>query len=206
MIERSFVKGRVGEAAVGPWCSGPRLALLGAFLGVLLLGACAHRTNPAQELNSAVGPFTDSRDQTIKVVAQEKHSLGAADLNSLAVVYTPLEEKANAYAHFLVISVSSASFNADQNNQCASDLTAAIDTFNKAFAKIVSSKQTAPVVSSAWVAPFAANVASYWGKYGTGISGMSSQTRADVTNQLRNKTLWPNYEDIATEPLATPSH
>lgn len=206
MIERRHAKRRVGKAADGSECSGPRFALLGAFLGVLLLGACAHRTNPAQELNSAVAPFTDSRDQTIRLVVQEKHSLGAADLNSLAVAYTPLEEKANAYAHFLVISVSSASFSADQNNQCASDLTAAISTFNKAFARIVASKQTASVVSSAWVAPFAANVASYWGKYGAAIGGMSSQTKADLTNQLRNKTLWPNYEDIATEPLATPPH
>ncbi|MGA8574264.1 MAG: hypothetical protein WB609_01075 [Candidatus Cybelea sp.] len=206
MIERSSVKRRIGDAAVGPEFSGPRFALWGAFLGVLLLGACAHHTNPAQELNSAVAPFTDSRDQTIRLIAQEKHSLGAADVNSLAVAYTSLEEKANAYAHFLVVSVSSASLSADQDNQCASDLTAAINTFNKAFAGIVPSKQTASVVSSAWVVPFATNVAAYWGKYGAAIGGMSSQAKADLTDQLRNKTLWPNFEDIATEPLATPPH
>lgn len=203
MIERSRAKRRIGKVPLGPACC-RRLAFSGAFLGVLLLAACAHRNTPAQELNSAVAPFTDFRNETIGLVIQQKHSLGASDLNSLAVAYTPVEEKANAYAHFLVQSVSSSSFSADQNTQCASDLTAAISTFNKAFAGIVSSKPAASPVSSAWVAPFAAHVAFYWGKYGAAISGMSPQTKADLTNQLRNKTLWPNYEDIATEPLATP--
>jgi hypothetical protein len=206
MIESSYVKHRVGKAAIGEGWLKARSALSGAFLGLLLLGGCAHHTNPAQELNSAVAPFAASRDQTIALVARDKHALDAADLNSLAVAYTPLEEKANVYAHFLVLAVGSASFSAEQNNQCALDLTAAINSFNKAFAALGPSKQSSPAISSAWVAPFAASVASYWGKYGTAASDASSQARTDLANQLRNKMLWPNYEDIATEPLATPPH
>jgi hypothetical protein len=177
-----------------------------ALLAVVLSAGCAHRPSPAQNLSAGVGPFTDSRDQTLRVIVSAKHSLGAADLNALAAAYTPLEEKANAYAHFLVVSVDSASFSVDQNRQCASDLTAAIIAFNKAFTGIASPQQVAATVSSGWVAPFAASVARDWGEYGASIGGMSSQAKAELTNQLRNKTLWPNYEDIATESLATPPH
>ncbi len=201
MIECTYFKRRINANLKAGYFV-PRFALLGAAL----LGGCTHHTNPAQELTSAVAPFTDSRDQTINLVAQQKHSLGAADLNSLAVAYAPIEEKANAYAHFLVVAVTSASFSASQNNQCASDLTQAINTFNKVVVGVASSKPATPSVSSAWVAPFAASVASYWGKYGAAIGDMSSPTKADLTNQLRIKTLWPNYEDIATETLATPPH
>lgn len=206
MIESSYVKHGVGKAAIGEGWSKARYALSGIFLGFAFLGGCAHHTNAAQELNSAVAPFADSRDQTVGLVARDKHALDAADLNSLAVAYTPLEEKANVYAHFLVLSVGSASFSADQNNQCALDLAAAINSFNKAFATLGSSKQSSPAVSSAWVAPFAASVASYWGKYGTAATDASSQARTDLANQLRSKMLWPNYEDIATESLVTPPH
>lgn len=180
--------------------------LCSALLGAMVLGGCTHHLNPAQELSAAVAPFTDSRDQTIRLVASAKHSLGAADLNSLAVAYTPLEEKANAYAHFLVESASATSFDADQNNRRATDLTEAINTFNKAFAGISASKPAASATPSAWVAPFAAKIAIDWGKYDAAMTGMSSQTKADLIKQLRNDTLWPNYEDIATEPLATPPH
>jgi hypothetical protein len=201
MIER-LTKHSVGSAGYPSF----GCAFSAVLLGVLLLSGCAHHPSPAQELSAGIAPFTDSRDQTIRVVVSSKHSLGAADLNSLAVAYTPLEERANAYAHFLVVSVNSASFSADQNKQCASDLTAAINAFNKAFTGIASSQQAASTVSSAWVAPFAATIAADWGEYGAAIGGMSSQAKADLTNQLRNKTLWPNYEDIATESLATPPH
>jgi hypothetical protein len=180
--------------------------LCSALLGGMVLGGCTHHVNPAQELSATVAPFTDSRDQTIRLVASAKHSLGAADLNSLAVAYTPLEEKANAYAHFLVESVSATSFDADQNNRRATDLTVAINAFNKAFAGISGSKPAAPATPTAWVAPFAAKLTINWGKYDAAISGISSETKADLIKQLRNETLWPNYEDIATEALATPPH
>jgi hypothetical protein len=185
---------------------GLHFALSVALLGAIVLGGCARHANPTQALSAEVAPFTESRDQTVRLVASAKHSLGAEDLNSLAVTYTPLEEKANAYAHFLVESTSSLSFDGDQNNRRASDLAQAINTFNKAFAGITPSKQTAPVISSAWVAPFAVKLAADWAKYNAAMSGMSSQAKAGLIKQLRNDTLWPNYEDIATESLATPPH
>lgn len=142
MIERSYVKRSKGADANGR-VPVLRSALSGALLGAIIFSGCAHHANPAQELTAGIAPFTDSRDQTVRLVASAKHSLGAEDLNSLAVVYTALEEKANAYAHFLVESVSSTSFDTDQNNVRASDLMEAINTFNRSFARIGSSKQAA---------------------------------------------------------------
>ncbi|MGB8909636.1 MAG: hypothetical protein WCC84_12905 [Candidatus Cybelea sp.] len=205
MIERSYVKRSKG-ANTSVRIPVLRSAFSGALLGAIILSGCTHHANPDQELTAGIAPFTDSRDKIVRLVASAKHSLGAEDLNSLAVVYTPLEEKANAYAHFLVESVSSTSFDADQNNVRALELTEAISTFNKNFAKIASSKQAASATPSAWVAPFAAKVATDWGKYDAAMNAMSSPAKADLIKQLRNATLWPNYEDIATEPLATPPH
>ncbi|MBV9720152.1 MAG: hypothetical protein JOZ77_12605 [Candidatus Eremiobacteraeota bacterium] len=166
---------------------------------------CAHHTTPAQTLSAGVAPFTQSRDQVILIVTAAKRSLGAEDLNSLAVAYTPLEEKANAYAHFLVESVRMGAFDANQNAVCATNLTLAITKFNVAFAQIYASRKASSEISSSWVAPFSATVASDWAKYNPEVNAAPAQTKADLIEELKVKTLWPNYEDIATEPLATPS-
>lgn len=204
MIECSFAKRHVGNPD-GPrypaffW--GPPVALLAC----ILFGGCAHKSDAVQELTAGTAPFTQFRDETIQVVVVEKRSLGAADLNSLALAYTPLEEKANAYAHFLVESVRSESFNADQNNEYAVNFAAAINTFDKAYASIVSPKERQASVSSAWVSSFSTTVASDWTKYKSAIDTLPSETKVDLIKTLQVKTLWPNYEDIATEPLATPA-
>lgn len=72
---------------------GFRVAVWGLLFTALVSG-CSHRADPAQELNSALTPFSQTRDQAVDLVATSKHSLGASDLNTLAVSYAALEEKA----------------------------------------------------------------------------------------------------------------
>ena len=180
--------------------------VFGAILGMLFAGGCTHRTTPAGELQAGVAPFTHAKDQTVTLVATEKHSLGAEDLNSLTVAYTALEEKGNAYADFLVESVSVTSFDADRNNRCASNLSEAVNGFNKAFTAIASPKRPVAPIQSAWIPAFAESIQAYWAKYATAVAAMSPQTKADLIKQLKSETVWPNYEDIATEPPAGTPH
>jgi hypothetical protein len=177
-----------------------------AILGMLAAGGCTHRTTPAGELQAGVAPLTHTKDQTTALVATEKHSLGAEDLNSLTVAYTALEEKGNAYADFLVESVSVTSFDAGRNARCAQNLTEAVNGFNKAFTAIASPKRPVAPIQSAWIPAFAANIQAYWAKYSTALAAMSPQTKADLIKQLKSETVWPNYEDIATEPVAGTPH
>jgi hypothetical protein len=68
------------------------------------------------------------------------------NLNTLA-----LEEKANAYASFIVEAVTTSSFDPNRNAAYAANLANAIAAFNKAFAALVATKQT--MITGAWVPP-----------------------------------------------------
>jgi hypothetical protein len=181
-----------------------RMVVWGVLFTALVCG-CSHRTDPAQELNSALSPFSQTRDQAVGLVATAKHSLGAADLNTLAVSYAALEEKGNDYAGFFVEAVTDSSFDADRNAKYAANLTQAINTFNKSFASIRPPSQAGASVDSAWIPPFSTSVTSYWQRYHAAIADLSPQSKADLVKTLKARTVWPNYENIATEPLSTPT-
>jgi hypothetical protein len=178
--------------------------LASLVLVVATIAGCTHHADPARELRSAVSPFTQTRDRAVQLVGSTKHALGASDLNTLAVTYTALEEKGNAYAGFLVGAVSDASFSDAKNEENAGNLAAAIKTFNSSFASIAPQNQRA-AIDNAWIPPFAAAVSGYWSKYHAALTDMSPQAKADLIKQLKGDTVWPNYEDIATEPVAAPS-
>jgi hypothetical protein len=169
-----------------------------AALLTLALAGCAHRTAQVQD---GFTPFSSLRNQAVALVASAKRTLDAADVNTLAVAYTNLEEKANAYAGFMVEAVTTSSFDSGRNAKYASDLAGAIAVFDKSFAALVTVRQ--PVVTAAWVPSFAQELASRWKQYGGLIAKMSPQQKASLIADLKRKTVWPNYEDIATEPLAS---
>lgn len=181
-----------------------RIAVWGLLFAALVSG-CSHRTDPAQELNSALAPFSQARDQAVYLVATAKHSLGASDLNTLAVSYATLEEQGNAYAGFFVEAVTDSSFDADRNAKYASNLTEAIKTFNKSLASVSPPSQAGVSVQSAWIPAFSNSVTAYWKQYQAAIAGLSPQSRADLAKKLKARTVWPNYENIATESLSTPT-
>ncbi len=181
-----------------------RLGVWGLLLTALVTG-CSHPTDPAQELNSALAPYSQARDQAVDLVATAKHSLGASDLNTLAVSYAALEEKGNAYAGFFVESVTDSSFDTDKNAKYASNLTQAIKTFNKSFASVSPPSQAGASVQSAWIPAFSDSVTAYWRKYQAAMAGLSPQSKADLVKKLKARTVWPNYENIATESLSTPT-
>ncbi len=183
---------------------GFRVAVWG-LLFAALVSVCSHRADPAQELNSALTPFSQARDQAVDLVATAKHSLGPSDLNTLAVSYAALEEQGNAYAGFFVESVTASSFDADRNAKDASKLTQAIKAFNKSFASISPPSQAGASVQSAWIPEFSNSVTSYWKKYQAAMGGLSPQSKADLVKKLKVRTVWPNYENIATESLSTPT-
>jgi hypothetical protein len=173
---------------------------------VLMLGpGCTHHTDAVHELNSAVAPFTQSRDEAVQLVTNAKHVLGASDLNTLAVDYSALQDKGNAYAGFLTESVATTSMDAGKNAEDATALAQAIKTFNKSFAAISPASLAGASVKSAWIPAFSDSVTAYWKQYQSALAGLSPQTKADLIKELKAKTVWPNYENIATEPLSTPA-
>lgn len=203
MLERRGNESRIRPKTSNATFAGFRIAGWGLFAA--LVTGCAHHTDAGRELNSAVAPFTQARDQAVGLVTTAKHSLGASDLNTLAVVYAALEEKGNAYAGFLVEAVSDTSFDSDRNAQYASSLTQAITTFNKSFSSVSPPSQAYTSVQSAWVPAFSESVTAYWKQYHQAIAELSPQTKADLIKQIKAETVWPNYENIATEPIAAPS-
>jgi hypothetical protein len=175
------------------------------MLVLVAFAACAHRAEPAGQFNSAIAPFTHSRDVALRLVGSAKHALGADDLNSLTVAYTALEERGNAYAGFLVSAVDDASFSQDKNAAYASSLVAAINKFNKAFRAIAPQELQGVTVDAAWVTPFATTVSDYWDRYHAALPALPAQRKTDLIKQLKAETVWPNYEDVATvETIARP--
>ncbi len=174
------------------------MLILAAMLGLVAAG-CAHKASESAQLHDGFVPFSSTRTQAIGLVANTKRSLGAADVNTLAVAYTALQEKANAYASFMVEAVATSSFDQTRNAKYADDFAKAISAFNTAFAGLTATHRTA--IAVAWVPPFAQTLATRWNQYSTVIAKMSPQMKADLITQLKRETVWPNYEDIATEPL-----
>lgn len=170
-----------------------------AVLLAFAVAGCSHKTSSSQ-ISTGLAPFSTSRNQAIGVVANTKRSLAAADVNTLAVAYTALQEKANAYASFMVEAVTTSSFDPARNAKYASDLGKAIGDFNKSYDKLEAIHSD--VVAETWVMPFSQTLQGRWNQYSGIIANMSPQTKADLIADLKRQTVWPNYEDIATEPVA----
>jgi len=178
-----------------------RRGLLVVAIAAALLAGCAHQSSPSAQIQNALSPFGTARNQTVALVANTKRSLGAADVNTLAVAYTSLQEKANAYASFMVEAVTTSSFDAGKNDQYASDLTKAIASFNKAVAPLAATRSSA--IAGAWVAAFAQTLQARWNQYNGALAQLSPKTKADLIVELKRQTVWPNYEDIATETVVS---
>lgn len=175
-----------------------RALILAATLSLVVAG-CAHKAGESAQFHDGFAPFSSTRTAAVGLVANTKRSLGAADVNTLAVAYTALQEKANAYAGFMVEAVTTPAFDPTLNAKYADDFAKAISAFNKAFATLVTMRQTA--IAGAWVPSFAQTLAARWNQYSGIIAKMSPQMKADLIARLKRETVWPNYEDIATEPL-----
>lgn len=178
-----------------------RWLVAGLLLAVTVAG-CSHKSASSQ-ISNGVAPFSTTRNQAIGVVAHAKRSLAAADVNTLAVAYTALQEKANAYASFMVEAVTTSSFDPARNAQYAADLSKAIAGFNKSYDALEAIHND--VVPGRWVTPFAATLQARWNQYSGIVATMSPQNKADLLADLKRQTVWPNYEDIATEPVK-PTH
>jgi hypothetical protein len=165
---------------------------------------CARHDN-GDNVSRGLAPFTSARAQTLELIVDAKHSLGAQDLNTLDLAYSDLQQKANAYASFLVRSAGATSFDTDQNTLCAENLRKAIIAFNKTFVTISPSNMTNASVRDAWVTDFSTSVNNFWNQNGARISSLPPDTKIALANEMRTDTLWPNYESIATEPIAESS-
>jgi hypothetical protein len=176
-----------------------RRALIHVAMLSLVVAGCAHNTSESAQLHDGLAPFSSTRTQAIGLVATTKPSLAAADLNTLATAYTSLEEKANAYAGFMIEAVTTSSFDQTRNAKYAGDFAKAISAFDKTFAGVKATHQTA--IADAWVPSFAQTLATRWNQYSGVIAKMSPQTKADLITQLKRETVWPTYEDIATEQV-----
>jgi len=128
-----------------------RAIVIAAIFGTFL-AACAHQPG-GNQVSDGLSPFNAARNQALSLVVSAKRTLDATDLNTLTVAYTGLEEKASAYASFIVEAVTTSSFDPNRNSQYAANLQQAIASFDKTFATLVTTKQT--LVSSAWLPGFA---------------------------------------------------
>jgi hypothetical protein len=173
-----------------PWLA------VAASATMLIATGCTHK---AAQFQDSLAPFTYTRNVSVGLVAHAKRSLGAADVNTLDVSYTALEEKGNAYASFMVEAVSATSFDESRNQKYADDFQAAIDVFNKSYATLMATQQR--MIASAWVPSFSQSLQKAWNQYDGAIAKMAPQQKLDLVNTLKHDTVWPNYEDIATEPL-----
>ncbi len=175
---------------------------LAAVVLAVTLAGCSHKSASSQ-ISSGIAPFSTTRNQALGVVANTKRSLSAADVNTLAVAYTALQEKANAYASFMVEAVTTSSFDPARNAKYAADLSKAIADFNKSYDAMEAIHND--VVPGTWVTAFAQSLQARWNQYSGIIAKMSPQNKANLLADLKRQTVWPNYEDIATEPVK-PTH
>jgi hypothetical protein len=173
--------------------------LLVATLLSLVVAACSHATSPSAQINQGFAPFSSTRNQAIGMVSNTKRSLGADDINTLAVAYTALEEKANAYAGFMAEAITTSSFDSARNSKYAADLQTAIAHFDRVFNKLSPARRQ--TVAGSWVSSFAQSLQDRWDRYSGFIAKMSPETKATLIADVKRNTVWPNYEDIATEPL-----
>ena len=167
----------------------------------LVVAACSHTATPSSQVQDGFAPFSSTRNQAVGLVSNTKRSLGSEDANTLAAAYTALEEKANAYAGFMVEAITTSSFDLSRNTKYAADLTAAIAAFDRSVAPLSTTHQRA--LASAWLPTFAVSLQSHWDRYSGVIAQMSPQTKANLIAEIKRDTVWPNYEDIATEPVAS---
>lgn len=168
-----------------------------AALLVALVAGCSHKQSAYSQISSGFSAFSWTRNQTVSLVGSTKRSLGASDVNTLSVAYTALEEKANAYASFMVEAVTTSSFDPARNTQYADDFAKAIANFDKVFDGLVVSRRA--MIADAWVPTFAQNLQTQWNQYSGTIAKMSPQTKADLIADLKSHTVWPNFENISTE-------
>ena len=174
-------------------------ATVAAVLFITIAAGCTHKTSPSAQISDGLAPFTFTRNQTVALVAHNKRTLGAEDINTLSVAYTDLQEKANAYASFMVEAVTTSSFDPARNTLDASNFEKAIAAFDKAYASVVATRFG--VTNTAWVTPFAQNLQARWSQYGAAVAQMTPQTKTDLVAELKRDTVWPNFEDIATEAV-----
>ncbi|HYL28242.1 MAG TPA: hypothetical protein VEW74_10450 [Candidatus Nitrosotalea sp.] len=168
-------------------------------VAIAVVSGCTHKPDAAGQVSAALGPFTATRGQAVALVAAQKRSLGPADLNTLSVLYTALQAKANAYAGFIVEGVTASSFDDSRNERYADELSHAIAAFDHGFAGIAASKQDA--LSQAWVPSFSASLHAKWSQYQPLQARLSAQQNLNLVAQIKRDTVWPNFEDIATESL-----
>jgi len=172
--------------------------LLAATTLGFVVAACSHNNSPSSQINAGLAPFSSTRTSALSIVSSAKRTLAADDVNTLSVAYTRLEEKANTYAGFMIEAVTTSSFDAAKNAQYSADFEKALATFNKT-ATALGSRKT---VATDWVPGFAQSLQTRWDQYNGMVAKMTPQTKADLITGLKRDTVWPNYEDIATETVA----
>jgi hypothetical protein len=178
-------------------------ALIRTCLAALLVTGCTHHTAATSNaLSEKLAPFAQTRNQAIAMVTDAKHAFDAPSINQLMLAYTDLETKSNAYAGFLVEATNVDSFDTQKNDEYAARLRNAIAAFNVTYTTLARQSLVNPKgntrLSDTWVAPFAQSVQAYWTRYHNALAS-SPQTVAYVAQQIKSDTIYPNFEDIATE-------
>ncbi|MBV8081894.1 MAG: hypothetical protein JOY86_02825 [Candidatus Eremiobacteraeota bacterium] len=181
-----------------------RSAGVACGLALALLIAGCNRPAAQSSLGADLAPFAKTRNQAIAMVTDAKRTLDAASINQLMLSYTDLQEKSNAYAGFLVEAASAGSFDSSKNDAYASQLRQSIDGFNVAYAGLesgamVRTKSSSMWLADGWLPSFAQHVQSNWQRYhdAAGVTPGGGSIAAEIKSQ----TVYPNFEDIATESV-----
>jgi hypothetical protein len=172
---------------------------------VALLTACTHH-QALSNLQAQIQPFKQARSQSVQIVKAAKRDFGAEDVNDLQLKYAALQTSANNYVGLEVEAVTTASFDAQKNDEDAAALRKAIDGFNGSLAPLVSptvpgqtSSEPARVplpLSNSWVDSLRAQLAASWPQYQHALTQMSSGQRVAMAEELKQQYAWPEFQDI----------
>jgi hypothetical protein len=172
------------------------------------LTGCAHKS--ASDITGQLTPFNHARDQAVANTLAGKASLDSASLSQLNICYSDLRSKAGQYTDHIVGIVQSGSFDAVQNQADVQALSVSIASYNDCLLKLqkaASSASAAPpmlTLDTNWVPAFGRAVESYWARDETLVQSLSPDARANLIEQIKDKTSWPEFATIGGGTPAPP--
>jgi hypothetical protein len=179
-----------------------RRPLIAFLVGTLALTGAGCGQKAVSEIMSDFAPLLHLRDEAGANVSAGRASLDSASLNQLGVCYGDLRGKSEQYTQFIAGIVQSSSFDSAQNQADARSLALAIASYNDCLLKlqkVAAAKSATPSLSlldADWVPAFGREVDAYWNRDGSKVKLLSPDARANVVEQIKRETAWPDFATI----------
>lgn len=183
--------------------------VVAAMATALLVSGCSH--NSASDITGTFAPLLRTRDLAVENAAVGKEYFDTVSLGQLNICYDDLRSKSGEYSDFIAGVIQSASFDASQNQLAEHDLEVSIASYNDCalkVQKVAVAKNPPPpltLLGAEWVPAFGQTVASYWNRDGALVQSLSTDAKAQLVNQIKAMTAWPDFATIGGgTPAPTP--